>query len=593
MEPVERGSGVAAGRALVDAYASLDPRALGLFRVAFGGVLLADLLRRWPDIALFYSNEGVLSNHLNAFQPASRPMFSLLTAFSTPAEAKLAFAGFGLVFFAHMIGLYTRWTRVLVPVLCASLVARNPLVTNAGMSVMTLVAVWTGLLPVGERFSVDAVRGSLRAAPEPSLESITEPVRTTTKVVSVAALGVLLELAAFHGLNAAQQSGSSWRAGVAVHDVLWQDRLVTGVGAWLRAHEAPWLSPLLSTGTRMLEAAIAACLLSPFRRDACRALAVALIFVFHGAAALLLSLGALPWVLMASSLLLLPSAALDGCAVRLRALSAPTTLALDPVSPGEWLLVRTLRRLDSLSMLELVRGDSSLDPATLARATAALPFGRLLTPLAPLFSRGLTWFAARLAASSPRSVAPRPPSPLEEQARGTLAAARESFAAVFLLTALSQTSQENQAVPSALRFAVPERLASLPGYLGLGRAWNLFGPEAPARDGALVIDARTLDGRRVDPLSGRAPVDDPVRAGPARLGQLRCDYALRLSFDSNARYREELHRWLQGWRGGEGRLTDRLVSYEVTWVSWDTAPLGRPRPSVVDRRSLLSSSPRR
>lgn len=592
MESAEPRPSSPLGRALIGSYASLDPRALGLFRVAFGAVLLADLLRRWPDVALFYSNDGVLSNHFNAFQPPARPMFSLLTAFSTTAEVKAAFCAVALVFFSHMIGLYTGATRVLVPVLCASLVARNPFVTDAGMSAMTIVAVWSALLPVGARFSVDAVRASLRAAQEPSVDALVEVARPRAPVVSVAAFGLLVELAVMHGLHALQQRGPSWQSGAAAHDVLWQDQLVTGVGAWLRAHETPWLSPLLSTGTRAVEAAIALCLLAPVRRESTRTLAVGLVFGFHGATALVLSLGPLPWLMMASSLAVLPAAALDRAAHRLRALSTPVTLAVEPRAAGEWLTLRTLRRLDALSMLRVERGDESLDGAAVGRAVSALPFGLCLSPLLTPFTQALSRVATRIASSSPLPATSRSRPPLGEQVVGTFTAARESFAGVFLVTALLQTSQENPVVPAALRFAVPERLAPLSGYLGIRRAWTLFAPDAPRRDGVLVIDAKTLDGRRVDPWSGRSPADDPTTVTPPRLGQLRRDYALAISSDSHAPYREELRRWLQGWRGPGGRLTDRLVSYEVAWVSWDTPSLGQPRADRVERRVLLSSAPR-
>lgn len=589
MESAEPAQSSSIGRQLVAAYASVDPRALGLFRVAFGALLLVDLLRRWPDISLFYSNDGVLSNHFNAFHPPTRPMFSVLTAFSSPSEVKVAFACFAVVFLLHMIGAYTRVTRVLVPVLCASLVARNPFVANAGMSVMTLVAIWTAFLPLGARFSVDAVRASLRDEPEASLEQMGEPVRSRAPVASIAALGVLVELVAIYGLNAAQKSGGTWQSGEALHDVLWQDRLVTGLGAWVRAHETPWLSPLLSTGTRVVEAAIAVLLLSPWRRELTRTAAVALIVSFHASSALLLALGPFPWVMMAASLLVLPRASLDRAARVLRSLSQPVTLSVEPRTPGQWLTIRALRRLDSLSMLRLEAGDGPVDGAALCRAVSALPFGRCLSPLFPVFAPATLRLADRFAASGPPPHRPPPVSPLGEQLAGTLAAARESFAGVFLVTALLQTSQENWVVPAALRVPVPEQLAPLAGYAGIRRGWNMFAPDAPRRDGALVIDAKTLDGRRIDPFSGRPPADDPLNAGPALLGQLRCDYALKISFDSNAPYREELRRWLGTWRGAEGRLTDRLVSYEVSWVSWDTPPLGQPRSGPVERRVLLAS----
>lgn len=592
MAEVSRGSTPSGLWGLVRPYASLDPRALGLFRIAFGALLLGDIARRWSDIALFYSNDGVLSNHFNAFHPAQRPMFSLFTAFSSPSEAKLAFFLTGVVFALHMVGAFTAVTRVLVPVLCASLAARNVFVTNAGTSVVTLLAIWTAFLPVGERFSVDAVRRSLQRDHEPTVSAMGDVQRSKSAVVSIAVFGLLFELVAIYALNALQKSGPTWRSGEAVHDVLWQDRLVTGLGAWLRDHEAPWLSPLLSHGTRLVEAAVALLLVFPWRRSVARTTAVVLLAVFHLATALTLSLGPFPYAMVVYGLLFLPSETLDRLGVLLSRWSSPQNLDVAVSKPGDLMALRVLHRLDVFGRLRLTEGDAPLDGSLLASAAAALPMGRFLSPVGPVFAPAFFRLTDQLAGrQAPRKGSLRG-TQLGGQIDGTLAAARESFAAVFLITAVLQTSQENWAVPDSLRFAVPERLAPLAGYAGLRRGWSMFAPDAPRKDGALVIDAKTLDGRRIDPLSGGEPAADPARQGPAKLGQMRCDYALKMSFESNAAYREELRRWLQGWRAGGGGVGDRLVWFEASWVSWDTPRPGQRDVTNVERKVLLASGPK-
>ena len=55
------------GKSLRDHYLRIDARSLGLFRLAFGLVLLSDLVRRFRYLKDFYSNEGVLPNHNHLF----------------------------------------------------------------------------------------------------------------------------------------------------------------------------------------------------------------------------------------------------------------------------------------------------------------------------------------------------------------------------------------------------------------------------------------------------------------------------------------------------------------------------------------------
>ena len=42
---------------------TVDTRSLGVFRIAFGLVLLSDLLRRWVELSFWYVNSGLLPNH--------------------------------------------------------------------------------------------------------------------------------------------------------------------------------------------------------------------------------------------------------------------------------------------------------------------------------------------------------------------------------------------------------------------------------------------------------------------------------------------------------------------------------------------------
>ena len=51
------------------AWFRADPRALGLFRIAFGILALADLALRVPYLTVFYSDIGVLVADVNMTDP--------------------------------------------------------------------------------------------------------------------------------------------------------------------------------------------------------------------------------------------------------------------------------------------------------------------------------------------------------------------------------------------------------------------------------------------------------------------------------------------------------------------------------------------
>ena len=58
-------------RVLRDHWLSMDLRTLGLFRIAFGICLIANLIDHWigGNLTTFFSNDGVLTNHYALFAP--------------------------------------------------------------------------------------------------------------------------------------------------------------------------------------------------------------------------------------------------------------------------------------------------------------------------------------------------------------------------------------------------------------------------------------------------------------------------------------------------------------------------------------------
>ncbi len=142
----------------VELDVSLDRRVLGAFRILYGWVLLYDLGRRAQVLTLFYSNEGVLSNHYVLYRPQDAFQLSLLNAFSTPGEVRVAFAQIGLVYALYTLGLCTRLMQILALVCLTSLNSRNLFVKDSGVATLIVLGVWTLFLPLGERLSLDALR---------------------------------------------------------------------------------------------------------------------------------------------------------------------------------------------------------------------------------------------------------------------------------------------------------------------------------------------------------------------------------------------------------------------------------------------------
>jgi len=102
--------------------------------------------------------------------------------------------------------------------------------------------------------------------------------------------------------------------------------------------------------------------------------------------------------------------------------------------------------------------------------------------------------------------------------------------------------------------------------LRLYQGWRMFAPEPPYEDGRLVIDGRTEDGRKIDPLTAAEPEFDPETKVGWGHSQLWCDYHLKMYLARYAANRQHLRDYLQSYQLRTGHPQDRLVAFDVWWV---------------------------
>lgn len=308
-------------------YFTVDRRVLGLFRIGMGLVLLVDVLRRLPFAAMFFSDAGVLPSELVRGRPPGDEVVSLFFFLKTPLQAQLGMVVLAAIYVAYTLGYRTRVAQVLALLGYASLNARNVFVENRGHIEMSIALVWTLLLPLGDRYSVDSL---MRRGPRPK-----GPVR------SLAVFAITIQIAAIYALNAIQKEGVAWNGGQAVHYVLWQNRIATELAGWLRMHEPSWLSPAMTTATLWGEGLAAVLVLSPVGQRRAREIFLGLTLAIHAGIALTMNLWPHSYIIMLLNLLMLPKQTLEqmirwprlaglrrfvvGTAVRRRRHEAPRT----------------------------------------------------------------------------------------------------------------------------------------------------------------------------------------------------------------------------------------------------------------------------
>ncbi|MBL8923632.1 MAG: hypothetical protein JNJ54_32555 [Myxococcaceae bacterium] len=584
-------------RLVKERWGTLDTRTLGLFRVGFGLVLISNLLDRTgffgDDLVSFYSNDGIWPNHYALFLPPTPGYWSLLAGFSTPTEVRLAMAVVLVVYGLYTLGWKTRLMQVLALLCVESVNFRFLLPQHGGTVVMNILALWTVFLPLGDRFSLDALFASLRHHDEAGPEALKARAWTAglvTDRTGLAVFGVFFNYAVIYFFNTVQKQGSAWQDGSAVHYLLWQNRMATTLAGWLRLHEPGFLSPLLTYGTLVVEGALVVLILSPVLQRWLRPAALVCIWSLHGGIAMLTTLGPFSYTMMTFGLLC-ATPGLWAWLERRWAARPRVTMAYDDGSALHRFAVRLVARLDLGGVVDFeARPGARLGPAEARRVVTVLPGWRWFAWLVGLPSG---WAVARqlaLLLAEQLTPAPRPPPrPLVVEQGASLVSVVGP--ALVLAAVISQALMENWAVPPALKPASrPDWMTDLVNSWQVPQGWSMFAPDVPRQDTRLVVDATLADGTHVDPLTGAPPDFDALEHGPWFMDQHWCEVHARMpNWRHHWRnFRDYLYRRPQalGWPREKA-----IVALEVYRLIGDMPAPGSTTSANVRREKLFGDEP--
>lgn len=612
---------------IIQLYGSLDPRSLGAMRIALGAVLAIDVALKLPEVGPHFSNAGWLTNHFALFRPMSDHLFSVYFAFGSIHEVTLLMLIQLLVCLLLLIGYRTKLMQLLALLFTTSLNSRNVMLENGGSVVLNLLVVWTAFLPLGRRFSVDAVRVALSARRETSegaLNDRLDPLPSRTPVVSLAATALLLQWVVIYAFNAAQKSGAPWRDGTAVYYFLQQDRLVTGFGAWLRGALPLGGMKLLTFGTLLIEAAIPLLLLSPWRPRSTRLLAFALAIVLHVGIDAVLQLGTFSWAMLVAFVAFIPGESWATAVRYFRARRTPVVVHCNPKSGASLALCRLIKRLDRLELVTFRALDES-SPKKAQKTLCASVSGQKsvggwdallaisrafwcgpvpLRVLVPLLRKRVERRLAKLATEPhefdldfglehlPAEADARAAEPTDARkaCNGLWSSVREGVVALLLVVSGTEALIENPIVPPALKPPRPRVFEAIVTYPRIFQGWRMFAPTPPDHDGRLVIDGRTKDGRPFDPLTGRAPVFEVHPAGAPRDNLIWGYFHTRIAEDVRfSVYWGGVREFVMNHHKLTGRPQDELESFEAYYVSQAFPPPGAAR-RPPERRLLFSNS---
>lgn len=296
-------------------FLCIDLRSLGLFRITLGLVLLAHGCLRWTWLDLLYTDRGAFPGTTAAklaLQAGYYEYFlSPLAWFDAPWAVRLYLLATLLCYAALVVGYRTRWAALLSWLAFVTWAHRNPLVLIGADFVLASMLLWAQFLPLGERFSWDAVRRALRGgvplrdSPRDDGEpAVPAPRRMAPRL---AALGIVLQIALIYLLTAVWKSGPTWIPdATAVYYVLHVEQYVLAPGVWLRSAPLGVLQGL-TWGTLVVEYLAAPMILSPWGQPHLRRILLLLLVALHVGIAATIDAGLFSYAMLATfPLLLLP-----------------------------------------------------------------------------------------------------------------------------------------------------------------------------------------------------------------------------------------------------------------------------------------------
>lgn len=626
-------------RHLIETYFAFDPRSLGLFRILFGLVLLADLWRRYLGVDFWYTDDGIVSGTL--LQQANvRYRFSLFLHASTHTQAVWGMAACAVIYGLFTLGFKTRLFHLLSLVCAVSLNNRIFALENGGQFVLNLLGAWSFFLPLGRRFSLDALLLSLRSQRESSPADLAnrDAMRAGDRpVVSLAVFALLLQFAIIYLFNLLNKTGPGWRDGSAVHYTLYQERLVTVFGVWLREHAPYSLLEALTWGTLALEGAAVVFILSPLASRALRLAAILLLPALHIGFTLCLHLGIFSYAMTCFFAFLLSRKEWEWWEKRRRKRGRAKVAFFDADCGLCFQFCRIFARLDpgervrfvsnregslpagatrqvaerAIIVQDVRSGTVTVGAAAIAELVSELPFGLLLA--LPLRLPGVAWIAGRLYDGLARNrtsvsrwlglaacgVAVQPAAgPAERTAHPSaprwwnrgIAGLREA-SVLLLMVASAGDLARSPAWPQRLRYAQPELLNAVIQYPRLFQFWQMFSPDVSRVEQTLAVRAETVDGRVVDPYNEVASrqATIPAQEGiPTRLGQDQffAAYSERLPQETWKWYYQDFRSWILRYHERTGDPRDRIVRFRVESVV-AASPAPRQRIKGQQQRRVL------
>ena len=253
----------------------LDYRSIAFFRICLAVLVLYDLFARMGDLGTFYTDAGIFTRS-DLLKTSHAYRFSIYNIAGTYWAIFCLFI-FN-IFFAvkFLLGKNTFWSNLIVFVFNISIQNRNWFILNSGDTLLRVFLFWGLFLPMGARWSVDAIKNKAR------------------EKVYLAPSGAyaVLQLCLMYWFTVSLKSHDIWvKDFTAVYYALQIDAFATPLGLWLGQPKFYEFHKVLTVGTLIWEYIGPILPFIPFATGYIRGFAVIAFLFMHVSFQLCLTIG--------------------------------------------------------------------------------------------------------------------------------------------------------------------------------------------------------------------------------------------------------------------------------------------------------------
>jgi hypothetical protein len=270
----------------------LDYRSLAIARILFGILLLVDLIKRSTDLKLHYTNDGVLPVSFlieNDWHPG---YFSIHTLSGSIEWQVLLFIIHGLFALTLILGFKSKISLFICWLLLISLQNRNPLVLNSGDTYFRLLLFWCLFLPIGYRYSIDAIKSNTDFSSQ--------------KFYNLGSFAFILQIMLIYIVGVLFKNSYEWlHDGTAIYYALSLEQMVKPLGSWLL--NFPDLLRILTFGTILVELIAPILFIAPFKNSLLRMMGIMSLISLHIGIEFTLHVGIFSFISIAALITLVPT----------------------------------------------------------------------------------------------------------------------------------------------------------------------------------------------------------------------------------------------------------------------------------------------